>query len=187
MAVQADEPQQPSGPASVSSDPEFAIEVIEGEEFDFGIMDEGEERSHDFVFRNNTDKSVRLEVQETTCKCTVGELEREIIPPRGEVNVTLTWKPVIFEREFRQSAIIATDCADRRKITLAVSGRVSQSLTATPRDIAFSDVSYRDGRKSALVIHALKDADFRITGHSWSDPDTEKFFEFVIESCNRLS
>ena len=28
------------------------------------------------------------------------------------------------------------------------------------------------------MIHAFKDSGFKITGHSWSDPDTAEFFEF---------
>ncbi len=160
----------------------LAVEVLGGEEFDFGVMDEGEERSHDFVFRNNTDQPVAIEVLETTCKCTVGTQKTKTIPPRGEAEVKLTWKPIVLERDFRQSATIKTDCDQRPRIVISVHGQVTQSLIATPRSIAFSDVSIHKSRKASFVIYAFKDPDFEITSHSWEVPETQEYFTFETVS-----
>ncbi|MEM7312455.1 MAG: DUF1573 domain-containing protein [Planctomycetota bacterium] len=155
-----------------------AIEVLGGEDFDFGVMDRGETRTHSFTLKNNSDKTVTVEVKGTTCKCTVGDLEKSSIGPNETVDVNLEWVAKSSETEFKQTATIVTSHPAKPTILLNVYGKVLHIVQAFPANIAFSDVTVRESREQDFAVFGFKDDRLVIDEHRWSEPELEKYFEF---------
>ncbi len=77
---------------SVSPDSIPKVEIVGGSELDFGTMKAGTERSHDFRIKNSGQAPLELAVLRSTCKCTIGSLEKSVLQPGEETAVKLTWK-----------------------------------------------------------------------------------------------
>ncbi len=160
-----------------------SIDVVDGEEFDFGIMDRGETREHTFVIRNNTQTPMYPKVTGTTCKCTVGDLEDSRIGPGEEGKVKLEWVAKSLDTEFRQTATIDSGNEIRPDIALSVFGRVIQMVDARPRRLVFGDVSVQDEHDGQFVVYAFKDERLTIVEETWSDPETQEFFDFEWQTA----
>jgi hypothetical protein len=159
------------------------VEVIGGEEFDFGVMDRGETRTHSFQLKNNSDKHVAVEVKGTTCKCTVGDLEKSSIGPGETVDVNLEWVAKSMETDFKQTATIKTSHPARPTILLNVFGKVLQIVQAFPPNVVFSDVTVRESREQEFMVYGFKDDRLVIEEYRWTEPETAEFFEFEWETA----
>ena len=165
-------------PDAVTSAGVQSIDVVDGPEFDFGVMDRGETRTHTFFIKNNTSAPMYPKVTGTTCKCTVGDLEDDHIGPGEEGKVKLEWVAKSLDTEFRQTATIETRNEVRPDVALSVFGRVIQMVDARPRNLAFSDISVRDERSAEFVVYAFKDDRLVVIEDEWVKPELGEFFEF---------
>lgn len=165
--------------------PSHASLVVEGgEEFDFGVMERDQTREHTFTIRNMGTESVKLEISETTCKCAVGELENDTIPPGGLGRVTLEWIAKSYETEFRQSATIKTTSTEHPQIILSVFGRVLHLVQPQPRTIAFSDLPAKESRSADFRLYGFNGSDFQVLESTWEAPETAEYFEFSCEPAS---
>ena len=69
------------------------VEVVGGVSYDFGNMKLGESMSHEFPFRNTGDGPLNLTMGTSTCKCTIGNLNKSVLQPGEETMIKLTWTP----------------------------------------------------------------------------------------------
>ena len=107
------------------------VEVAQAEH-DFGVMDLHAERSHDFVFRNLGDATLRLTAGDTSCSCTVSELDVNEVSPGGSTEVTVTWSANESLGPYRQTATIFTNDPARPRVELTVTGRVTSAARTVP-------------------------------------------------------
>ena len=129
-------PNDPSSlPSPSKSGPHPKAVLVGGDEFDFGIMEQGQESQHVFVIRNDGEAPLRLAANyqgANTCECTVGSLERDLVPPGETVNVTVSWgikKPVV---GFAHSARIRTNDPDHVTIPLVIKGVIGRRAVILP-------------------------------------------------------
>ena len=167
--------------AKTSIPPTELVQVVDGAEFDFGVMDRGATMNHTFLIRNNGQRPLELRVGETTCKCTVGELAENIVPPGETGEVKLEWTAKVAGTEFRQSATIHTSSSVRPTVLLSVFGEIHQMVEAVPMDVAFSDVTVRDERVGEFVLFSYEEDPLDIVEHRWTNPEFASFFEFSYE------
>ena len=153
----------------------------DGSEYDFGMMARGEKKSHAFQIRNIGSGPLTLKVLNTTCKCTVGELEQDSIASGETVNVTLTWEAKSYDREFRQSATIETNDVSTREIVLSVFGKVVQLAMPDVPMVQFNRVSRSEPKSFSTPIYAYRDTDLLVTSHEFFDPEIAEFFDVKVE------
>ena len=77
--------------------------------YQFGAMQRGTTKSHEFVVRNVGHSPLTLRVGSTTCKCTIGNVSDAPIPPGESVSVKLEWSALVNPGPFRQTATILTN------------------------------------------------------------------------------
>src|SRR6476620_4482600 len=65
--------------------------VVDQAHYDFGSMQRGTSKSHEFVIRNVGNAPLKIRNGGTTCKCTLSKVEDESIPPGGSTMVKLEW------------------------------------------------------------------------------------------------
>ncbi len=165
--------------------PDPMIEVPETS-FDFGRMPVGTEGSHAFVIRNTGEVPVRLAQGTSTCKCTIGILEGQLLQPGEETEVVLKWRPDEHVTEFAQSAAIWTDVPEMQKIDFYVLGQVLPRVNIIPSAM-WSAGMLKDGDSPILegMVYSLLDEDFEIskieTSHDWLDVSFTKSDPATLE------
>ncbi len=159
----------PSGPA-----PKV---VVDQTTYDFGKLDMAAKGSHDFLFRNEGDAPLKLASGGTSCRCTMSELGKDVIPPGGSAKVTITWKPIDKAGPYQQTAKIVTNDPARPRVTLTISGRVTVALQLSPSELVFSGLSSGEPSTATVRLVCYVDQPLRVLGHEWLEADTAKYFD----------
>jgi hypothetical protein len=115
--------------------------VVNGERHDFGTMDRLAQGEHAFQIHNDGDAPLELQLGKTTCKCTLGELERSKLAPGETTTVTLRWQVKTTEPTFEQNAEIITNDPHHNPIHLFIHGNVIDTLKPETWNVTLSDLS----------------------------------------------
>ncbi len=78
------------------------VELPNGTEYDFGVMSPNEKGKHSFLVKNVGQGGLKLRIGASTCKCTIGSLDKEVIAPGEETEVVLEWEVRTDETSFTQ-------------------------------------------------------------------------------------
>ncbi|GAB4145564.1 MAG: DUF1573 domain-containing protein [Planctomycetaceae bacterium] len=149
----------------IPDSPPYAKAVVDQLEYNFGVMEMGQEDSHTFTITNKgTERDLIIKKGETTCKCTISSLAKGKLKPGESAKIELTWKPKGVSQRFEQTAEIYTSDPNNRKITLRILGRVQEALVLLPSDqwIVGSIEGKKPRKVSGTMTSAIYDA-FEIT------------------------
>ncbi|HBJ33814.1 MAG TPA: hypothetical protein DDZ51_03415 [Planctomycetaceae bacterium] len=160
------------------------LEVVGGEQFDFGVMEPGAEGKHSFVVRNAGQGPLELEVAGSTCKCTVGSLKDATLEPGEQTEIDLTWITKSSGEEFGQSAILKTNDPTRGELNLVIRGRVISSMTMVPRTFSFGEVESGDTIVLESVIFSFSKTPIVAVKQSFSEPDITARSTFSVEEVS---
>ena len=149
---------------------------IDETEFHFGTMERGVTRAHTFVIRNRGTAPLRLSVGQTTCKCTIGQISQEAVPPGNAADVRLEWSATTGDGPFRQTATIITNDPARPRVELVVVGDVTASTRVTPAEFHFGKVSLGDARQASVTLLSFHAASLELLGYEFADPEVEQTF-----------
>ena len=157
------------------------VEVVDGPVFNFGSMQRGTSKAHEFILRNVGTAPLTVRVGNTSCKCTVGKVDNAPIPPGESVPVKLEWSAVTNPGEFRQTASIFTNDPLNSKIDLLVEGAVTDATGVYPRDFLFDKVSAGETRSADVYVMAMLQDTLEVGEPQLSNPETSKFFDISVE------
>ena len=155
--------------------------VIEKTSFNFGTMGDDATKSHKFVFTNEGDASLTLTKGDTTCRCTLVNLEQTDIPPGEATSVKVQWNAKNLAGPYRQSATIFTNDPERSRVTLTITGRITAALRVTPSDLVFSHLSVDESATAEVRLYCYLPQKLEITGHKLVDPDTAGQLEITYQ------
>lgn len=153
-------------------------EVVGEDEYDFGSMLHGTEMSHDFRFRNAGDAPLTLEMGDSSCKCTVGELDKTVLQPGEETDVTLTWSAKSVTRDFGQYANIKTTDVHNPEIKLSIFGQITEVVSVVPRVLRLDSISDTEVTERKLMVYTYS-KDIDTLKLSWTDDSTDKLVELT--------
>jgi hypothetical protein len=156
--------------------------VVDREVYDFGEMDGQTTGTHQFLLKNSGDAPLTLKKGGTTCKCTLSELDRTELPPGESTAVTLTWTPRAMTGEFRQTATILTNDPARRRLELAVSGRVITALWCSPAELVITKVPAGETVSAMVQLFCGRPQPAKIIGFEMADPRTADNFAVTIKA-----
>ncbi|TVP97484.1 MAG: DUF1573 domain-containing protein [Planctomycetaceae bacterium] len=160
------------------------IEVVNGEEFEFGVMEPGGEGKHIFIVRNVGTAPLELQVAGSTCKCTVGTLDTPLVEPGEQTEVVMTWNAKSEFEEFGQSARLKTNDPTRGELNLKIRGQVVSSMAMSPRSFSFGDVESGDTIRLESVIYSFSKTPITAVSQSFSDPDMTNRSRFTVEEVD---
>lgn len=123
---------RPEGAPEISKTGPHPKAVVDETSVEFGSMGVNEIRKHKFVVTNKGEAPLRLKVGTPTCKCTVGKLEKDTVPPGEKVEIELTWQPKEVQMDFHQRAPIYTNDPENQEIRLAIQGNVVPLVNIEP-------------------------------------------------------
>ncbi len=154
----------------VSADSIPKVEVIEGTELDFGTMRIGTERSHHFRLKNAGQAPLELSVLGSTCKCTIGSLEKSSLLPGEETQVKLTWKAEGVLREFAQTAKIGTNDPRQTEVLLTIRGKIGRTYVVEPEELNFGDFSARESFTKTFKLYSCEETELAVNAY-WAETD----------------
>ncbi len=153
------------------------VEVAGGTTYDFGNMKLGESMSHEFPFRNIGDGPLNLTMGTSTCKCTIGNLNKSMLMPGEETMIKLTWTPKAAALGFSQSATILTSDPSQQEVQLSITGKVGQSIVFSPAALVLGDFSSTEQTTHKFYVFShMKDV--TLDSLSWSDAENSKHIVF---------
>jgi hypothetical protein len=158
---------------------------VDGPQFDFGTMQRGTTKSHDFVFHNVGHGPLTLRVGTTSCKCTLGSVPADPIPPGGQVSVTLEWTAKINAGPFRQTASVITNDPTKSRVELQVDGKVSEATGVMPPDIVFDKVTAGESKSAEVFVMAMAQDELEVGEPVLSNAETQKYFDVRVDPVDR--
>jgi hypothetical protein len=149
--------------------------------FQFGSMERGSSMSHRFEVKNVGRAPLTLRVGTTTCKCTLGEVSGEAVPPGGTTHVLLEWKALSEYGAFRQSATLITNDPLNSQLELTIEGQVTEATNLSPQEFVFDKVSVGETKSAEVIVMAMLEDDLTVSDPKLSDPATSDKFDVKIE------
>ena len=180
-----------------ADDTQSSVAIVEQTKFDFGMVDPHTTLSHSFRITNNGDLPLALEVQKTSCKCTVGDLATNLVPPGESTDVTMTWNTGYQAESYEQTATVATNDPLQKTIELTVKGIVRAKLISPPK-VVFGATDPGKPAETSFVTFSQLWGDYEITdvksdlvGFSWSAepvaPDDVSLIDKEAKSAWRVN
>lgn len=154
-------PANPLTPADAKAAP--VVDIAETD-YRFGRMAAGASGEHTFVIRNTGVAPLELRKGPSTCKCTVGKIGQEQVPPGETVEVKMKWEPPSASMEFLQSATIWTNDPQRPQLSLTISGEVVPDVMRYPEGTwTAGPVSEGAPKRIEGMMASMLKEDFEIT------------------------
>lgn len=114
-------------------------ELPDGESHNFGVMKIGEKGKHLFTIRNAGTAPMTLRLGASTCKCTFGTLNSDLLAPGESTEVALEWTVNAASGFFEQTAEIITNDPSQVALRLKVYGDVVEQLRMIPKEISLGE------------------------------------------------
>ena len=160
------------------------VAVLNGSEFNFGVMERHGKRSHRFEIKNIGQAPLSLKKGETTCKCTMNKLEDGVLLPGQTVDVELEWvaKEVGPDMVFMQSADIITNDPLSKVLRLTIRGDIISTVKVSPSPLVMSSILASRGAEGEVVIYSQKTDDLAFKETEIKvDPKLKGLIETVLE------
>jgi Protein of unknown function (DUF1573) len=175
-------PKHPKLPPPPASGPPPKVAIEGSDEFNFGRLEKDVEHRHVFVIRNVGKGPLTLEKGQTSCSCTVSEIERTEVPPGESTKVTVQWKAKK-QGPFRQSAQVLTNDPDpdHQTLDLIVSGEIVSSYRMDQGQIVFTNVTATKGASGSARIFSFETDDLDVLRPEFVTNTIAKFFDLKVE------
>jgi hypothetical protein len=155
--------------------------VVDGPHYDFGTMQRGTTKEHEYVFHNTGKGPLTLRVGNTSCKCTLGSVPSDAIPPGGQVSVKLEWTAKINAGPFRQTASVITNDPTQSRVELQVDGKVTEATGVMPADLVFDKVVAGETKSASVFVMAFQQDELQVDPPTLSNAETQKYFDITVE------
>ena len=155
-------------------------EVVEPH-FNFGTMQRGTTKSHEFEIRNGGVAPLKLRAGATTCKCTLSEVSEDAIAPGTTTHVKVQWTAKSDNGPFRQTASIFTNDPLRPSLELSVDGEILSASGVEPPDLGFGKVAVGDSATAQVYVMSMLQDDLTVSDPELSDAATRDRFDVKIE------
>lgn len=171
-----------SGAGSIGQSPNSVglprVEFPEGTKFKFEAMKHGTTMSHKFPLRNSGTAPLKLEKAGSTCKCTVGELDDNIIMPGETTLINLEWRGVSVTANFGQSATFKTNSVELPEFKLEIYGAVIDSFVLDPDHINLGTFAADVGTSREFSVYGYTEG-VELHRLEWENTDQSKFIKLT--------
>jgi hypothetical protein len=166
-----------------SSQEGLPVVDLDRETAEFGHVVAGAPVKADFTIYNRGKGPLRLfhGPGDSTCRCVVGTVSRDPIPPGGQVTIHLEVKSESEMGPFRQTATIHTNDPQRPRVVLTLLGEFAPPLSASPYDLVFSSLGQRDTRTAHLFLLSHEEQEFSVVRYEILDPALAPYFDVTSQ------
>ncbi len=157
------------------------VDLIDEPNHDFGLMAPDTEGEHLFRIKNVGSGDLRLRLGASTCKCTLGDLDKELLAPGEETEIKLTWTVKAGLTAFSQSAEVLTNDPDSVVIRLAITGKVAKEIDLVPESWTFGEVATGEPIEVTGKVYSFLDTDIELTDLMFTKEEMNDLSEFEVE------
>ncbi|QEG37097.1 DUF1573 domain-containing protein [Bythopirellula goksoeyrii] len=168
--------EQPESPSSLKG----PVAEVPETTFNFNRMERASSMSHAFKIKNTGDKPLHVEVASTTCKCTVGDLSENDIPPGEETDIVLEWTAKTPPGPFRHGATLETNDPRHSRIELVVEGEVVESTALQPPELLFGTIQAGESKEVFCYLVSSIEEDAQVLQHELSNPEIAKHVSISV-------
>ena len=127
--------------------------------------------------KNVGEDDLRLRLGASTCKCTLGELDREALAPGEQTEVKLELdRQERANPSFTQSAQLITNDPARVVIQLEIVGKVVHDVDVVPETWTFGEVATGEPIEISGTIYSFLDNDIMPTDMKFSSEEMTEIF-----------
>ncbi|HVT30925.1 MAG TPA: DUF1573 domain-containing protein [Lacipirellulaceae bacterium] len=159
--------------------------LVQQPHYDFGTMQRGTSKSHEFLVQNVGAAPLKLRNGGTTCKCTMSQVPESAIPPGGSTKIKLEWKAKVDQGPFRQTATILTNDPTQSQVELSVDGQVLPISGVEPPDFLFDKISVGETKSAHVYVMAMLQDTLTVTDPQFSDPTVRGKFNVDISRATK--
>ncbi|KLU03779.1 hypothetical protein RISK_004186 [Rhodopirellula islandica] len=156
------------------------VELPDGNEYDFGIMQPEEEGEHTFTVVNVGVAPLTLKIGASTCKCTVGTLENESLAPGEKTEVKMSWTVKTNETTFGQSAELRTNDPTQVAIRFEITGKVVRQVQLVPETLTFKEVASGEPIELELKVYSYMSDEIELDQPKFSSDEMNELAEFEV-------
>ena len=160
---------------------------VDDADFEFGSMQAGTKKSHQFVIKNVGNAPLTIRVGHTSCTCTVGDVTNKPIPPGGTGEVRLEWTAKGGSGPFHQTASLITNDPLQSQLELSVHGEVTEAQGVEPPDFAFDKLPVGESKTAVVYVMAMLQDELTVSEPQLTDPLTRDKFDVQIEPLDPLA
>jgi hypothetical protein len=160
------------------------VEVVEPH-YDFGRMERGREKSHEFIIRNVGNAPLKLRVGPTSCKCTLSEVKSGAIAPGESTQVKLEWSAKSDQGPFRQTATIHTNDPRQPDVELQIDGEIVDVSGLQPTEFNFDKLAVGESKSAEVYVMAMLQDDLTVSSAELTNEETRDKFDIKIEPVER--
>jgi hypothetical protein len=148
--------------------------------YNFGKMERGTKMSHAFQVRNIGHQALKVNVVKTTCKCTVGDLEKDVLQPNEESDIVLEWTARTGSGPFRHSATIGTNDPQFSQVELTVEGEVVESSSVVPPELVFTDVPVGQSSEARIFVMSHLQPEVKVLDYKFESEELASHMDVKI-------
>jgi hypothetical protein len=153
--------------------------------FEFGTMQRGTKKSHEFTIKNVGEAPLKLLEGHKTCKCTEFRVPQETIPPGGTAQILVEWSAKTDYGPFRQTATVLTNDPFRSSIDLTIDGTILTASGIEPPELAFDKIPIGEQRTAEVFVMAMLQDELSVSDPQFSDPALRDKFDVKIEPADK--
>ncbi len=158
------------------------VEMVGDSDYDFGMMAPNTEGEHTFVIKNVGNDDLRLRLGASTCKCTFGDLQREVLAPGEQTEIKLNWFVRSGSDDFSQSAEVLTNDPKRVAIRFGITGKIIRDVDIVPETWTFGEVATGEPMEVKGTVYSFLDNDIVPTEMKFSNDEMTALSEFEVEA-----
>ncbi|MGI9456925.1 MAG: DUF1573 domain-containing protein [Aeoliella sp.] len=182
---------------SLESSPISALRGVDGEDANvpvfkidatthkFGAMERGTTREHSFRVTNSGTAPLEVRVGETSCKCTVGNVDNKPIEPGESVDVTLSWIAKAVPGPFRQTASLITNDPYAARVELSIEGDVTDVRGIEPQQWYFDRLIAGEERTQSIYVMSYRQDNLEILSATMEDAEASDWFSIATKPVPR--
>jgi hypothetical protein len=159
--------------------------LVDEPHFNFGTMQRGTSKSHEFVIKNVGKSPLRLEVGQTSCKCTLGDVTGRPIPPGESTHVRVEWAAKTDQGPFRQTATVLTNDPLNSQIELTIEGEILETSGVVPPELMFDKLPVGESKSAEVYVMAMLQDNLDVRDAELSNVATRDKFDVRIEPVER--
>jgi hypothetical protein len=172
------DPGNPAAPPSLEKAPRIQVDEPN---FNFGSMQLGRTKSHEFVIRNVGNAPLTLTAGKPSCQCTRFELVDETVPPGGSTKGLVEWTAKQERGPFRQTAPLTTNDPLQSRFELTIEGQITEATDFSPSGFYFDKIPFGESKSAEVFVMAMLQDDLQVTAPEMVHADTRDKFDVKIE------
>lgn len=126
--------------------------AVDNPTFDFGVVFQGEQVPHVFVFSNGGDEPLVIDRVRSSCGCTAALISEKNLPPGGSGEVQVSFDSTRFRGHVTKTVYLYSNDPVQPVMQLFIKGSVKESVTIDPVQVNFGPIPVGQTARTEVLL-----------------------------------